>query len=343
MLYGLWLSQTLLNRAKRLLWNTQFHNENYVIPGVFLVLYGWIGVITMNEKNVFGKRFDLVLNLSSIAVGSFLIGLVRETTISSIFLLFVMIGLSFSIYWFIKRKKNWNLIFSIVTVFVSCAIMWTTIKVIGSSRNRVLGVIEREIVSITNSNSDSINSDPAVIETPSNDRNSQKWRNTDWLPSVIDKQLKNLALYRKSLVKAWRDSGSAIDTDIIFNDAGELLSYIPRALQIGVLSPFPNTWFTTGKKITGEAMRAVSAFEMMFVYISLIGLPVFLWNYRKNPTVWIIFFVCISMILVYTMIVPNVGALYRFRYPYLMPLVSLGLIGWISQNYGIITLWKKHT
>ncbi len=38
-----------------LLWNTQFHNENYVIPGVFLVLYGWIGVITMNEKKALPK------------------------------------------------------------------------------------------------------------------------------------------------------------------------------------------------------------------------------------------------------------------------------------------------
>ena len=40
-----------------LLWNTQFHNENYVIPGVVFILYGWYLVfrICLKEKIAFGR------------------------------------------------------------------------------------------------------------------------------------------------------------------------------------------------------------------------------------------------------------------------------------------------
>jgi hypothetical protein len=78
-------------------------------------------------------------------------------------------------------------------------------------------------------------------------------------------------------------------------------------------------------------MRVVSAFEMIVVYLCLLGLPWFLWQHRSTEAVWFMLVVCTAMLMAYAMSVANVGALYRFRYPFLMPLVSLGVVGWLVR------------
>jgi hypothetical protein len=90
-------------------------------------------------------------------------------------------------------------------------------------------------------------------------------------------------------------------------------------------------WFSEGKKAAGNAMRAVSAVEMMISYLCLLGLPFFIWRHRHQPEVWVLVFVCTSLLIVYAMTIPNIGALYRFRYPYYMPLVCLGLAAWLEN------------
>ena len=71
-------------------------------------------------------------------------------------------------------------------------------------------------------------------------------------------------------------------------------------------------------------MRIVSAFEMMFIYSCYPGLLIFIWNNRKQTTVWGILIVCAGIMILYALTIPNIGALYRFRYPYLIPLVCFG-------------------
>jgi hypothetical protein len=109
-----------------------------------------------------------------------------------------------------------------------------------------------------------------------------------------------------------------------------MIAYVPRSLQISFLSPFPNIWFNEGKKAAGSAMRITAAAEMMVSYFCLLGLPLFIRRYWREPGVWVTLFVCASMLVVYAMIIPNQGALYRFRYPYYMPLICFGLAGWLT-------------
>ena len=161
-------------------------------------------------------------------------------------------------------------------------------------------------------------------------RNSKDWMRTPALPSVVDGQLRDLAGLRRRFVRSWDDYGSGIDIDRTFGNAVELVTYAPRALQIGLFSPFPSLWFSSSDRPTGRGMRIASAFEMLLAYLFLLGLPIFLWRNRMQPAVWMLSFVCISMLVVYATIIPNVGALYRFRYPYFMPLVCMGLLGWIG-------------
>jgi hypothetical protein len=305
-----------------LLWNTQFHNENYAIPGVVFILYGWMSIAKKNKENQKEKYFDEIISIVTILGGSLLLGLDREYIFSGITFLCVLAGIGLCIYWLINKSKVRDSFTNILLIGLAGVIMIFEVHLFG---------IYTGNIGIDGQNIGNANSRPR----------NQHWVSVTWLPNLVDNQFENLAKYRNRFVKAWNHAGSGIDMDVTFNNVGDMIKYIPRAVEIAFLSPFPNTWFSEGKKITGNAMRAESAFEMVFVYFCFIGLPVFIWNQRVNPAVWFILFVCISMGIVYAMIVPNLGALYRFRYPYFMPLVSLGLAGWIKQDSGIVSLRKE--
>ncbi|OIO34510.1 MAG: hypothetical protein AUJ70_00930 [Candidatus Omnitrophica bacterium CG1_02_40_15] len=78
-------------------------------------------------------------------------------------------------------------------------------------------------------------------------------------------------------------------------------------------------------------MRKISAFEMAVVYFALIFLPYAIWYWRKRIEIWIIFIFCIYMMLVYGLVVCNIGTLYRMRYVYITTLVALGIAGFIAS------------
>jgi len=161
------------------------------------------------------------------------------------------------------------------------------------------------------------------------------------MPGFIDNQLQDVAKYRRKFIRAWADGGSAIDANITFRNTKDMIAYVPRALQIAFLSPFPTTWFSEGRKEAGNAMRFVSSFEMLFSYLCLLGLPVFVFNKRKDPSLWMLLAGNVAMLTIYAMTIPNIGALYRFRYPYFMPLVCLGLAGWVLSVYNKTFFWSE--
>jgi len=156
-----------------------------------------------------------------------------------------------------------------------------------------------------------------------------RWKPTPWIPEIIDGKLHDLANTRAKFIKEWAYAGSQIDIDIEFNEAADMLRYTPRALEIAFLAPFPNNWFSSGYKNSSNLMRKESAGEMIIVYFCLVGLLFSLWKYRARIEMWILVILSVCMLIMYTCAIPNVGSLYRFRYPYLMPLVCLGLAGLI--------------
>jgi hypothetical protein len=50
------------------------------------------------------------------------------------------------------------------------------------------------------------------------------------------------------------------------------------------------------------------------------------WSWRKKIEFWILVSWAIGGILIYTLVSPNIGALYRFRYGFIMALTSLGIL-----------------
>jgi hypothetical protein len=138
--------------------------------------------------------------------------------------------------------------------------------------------------------------------------------------SAIDNDLINkpftffykIAYLRKNFIKSY-DQPSNIDSHIQFNSDGDVIKYIPRALQIGLFSPFPSQWFQISGK-TGQLGKIISAWEIsLMCFVLFITIIKILKNKINNELL-----ICLVVITITTLalglIVTNGGALYRMRY-----------------------------
>ena len=122
-------------------------------------------------------------------------------------------------------------------------------------------------------------------------------------------------------------SGSSIDIDKKYNNFSDLIIDIPRVLQIGFLAPFPSNWFQKGF-VVGTIGHLLAGLEMIIWYFVLLG---FIYITYKNPSVikpfLVVFLLSISLIVLLSYVIPNVGALYRMRQAYMIPFYLFGAHG----------------
>jgi len=122
-------------------------------------------------------------------------------------------------------------------------------------------------------------------------------------------------------------AGSSIDLNYRFNSISELVKYFPRALQIGLLSPFPPDWFEKGQS-TGKIGRLLAGMEMIIWYLILSG---FIFVVFKDPSVLkpfaTVFLFSITLIILYAYVIPNIGTVFRMRQAYMMPFFLFGAYG----------------
>jgi len=120
--------------------------------------------------------------------------------------------------------------------------------------------------------------------------------------------------------------GSLIDTGIEIRNLGDIIRFIPRALEVGFFAPFPNMWFGAGRQV-GSSGRWLAGIETLLTYVieclALFGL----WRARRELSAWFLVVFIGTGILALGLAVNNVGALYRFRYPFWILMVILGAGG----------------
>ena len=159
-------------------------------------------------------------------------------------------------------------------------------------------------------------------------RSSKVYRLFSW-PQVYTKtMLSKLANCRNGFGSY---SGlSNFDEEIRFRNAQDVVAYLPRAVQVAFLAPFPFQWIEQGSMAPNTIMRRVSGIEMLGVYLALLFLPYSLWHWRYRIEAWMLFLFCSGMLVIHGLVVLNIGTLYRMRFGYLMTLVALGVSGLIS-------------
>jgi len=116
-----------------------------------------------------------------------------------------------------------------------------------------------------------------------------------------------------------------VDEDFVAPSWGSLLFYIPRALQIGLLSPWPNQWGLEGSTPGSTLWK-----KMLFLFgpLHYVALVLIFYQLLRRPrylNLWKMVLICLVAICFFSLMVSNVGTLSRLRSPFYLLLVSGGL------------------
>ena len=121
---------------------------------------------------------------------------------------------------------------------------------------------------------------------------------------------------RQNFINGYPNAGSMIDANVRFYSVLDVLNYIPRAIQIGYLAPFPDMWIAQGVNPGSGIMRKISGIEMLVAYAAFIVGFIGLIIKYNNENIIIIAAVLLTgavILLVQSIAIPNVGTLYRMR------------------------------
>ena len=152
------------------------------------------------------------------------------------------------------------------------------------------------------------------------------WKYSNWIPDKIEHILIKLSKARYRYCTLSHQAGSNIDNSVYFHSARDVVKYIPRALEIGMLAPFPPFWLKKAKTC-GRICSIVTGGEMLILYFLYIGVVLWFCKRRRieetGLILWGIFF-----ILLLSLVVINLGTLYRMRHIYLLSFFIFGIGGW---------------
>ena len=152
---------------------------------------------------------------------------------------------------------------------------------------------------------------------------------TERLFAAADNTALGIGSIRSRFNAVYPESGSTLDGDVEFRDLRGLIHYLPRAIEIGFWAPFPNTWVTAGRRV-GNAGRLLSGAETLLIYVCELLALLTVLRAPRNLTAWLLLSLTTFGVIILGLIVPNVGALYRFRYMFWMLLIILGMKGFES-------------
>lgn len=300
-------------------WTTQIHKDGYTILGFYLFTFGMVLMADPSSWRL--RRRTGLLGALSTFVGMCLIWIVRDYmalmlhVVAVVPFLLIITALLRSV----RRgepaaeARPWFAVLVVASVFFGLLIF---------SRSDLDSPASQELVV------------DFEVPPPAGLRAAiaayVDWQSTTWMPEAIDRQLRSLAHRRARYLMVFPEAGSNIDGDVVFHRTQDILRYLPRALMIAALAPFPETWAMAGTTAANTIMRRVAGPEMAGIYLGLALLPFAVWRWRRRLDLWIVLWLCAGMLLGYGLVVANVGTLYRMRYPYVMMLVGLGLAGFLA-------------
>lgn len=148
--------------------------------------------------------------------------------------------------------------------------------------------------------------------------------------TFIEKKLASVNSMRAGFAMSAPNAGSNIDVHVRYESIFDLLLYVPRALQVGLLAPFPSMWIGDGVSPGAGLMRFLAGVEMTVSYVLLAGVFGLWLNLKNNRAELMVSIVmATALILVMALVVCNVGTLYRMRYGGWQILNGLGVLGWV--------------
>ena len=294
-------------------WYSQPLKDSYVIAGVLMILYSWVMVFrSMSLKK------GLLTPLALMIVGIFLVAFVKPYYLKLLLVASVLILCAIAII-FISMKHLHR--FHILAFYLLASILLiASIAIIKPFLiPSVSGESYESYVDVGGNNN--------YVDVGGNKKWS--WSHSSWLPDALENNLMIAAKTRVGMIQFNQKvgAGSLIDEDSAPKSALEIIKYLPRALLIGLFSPFPDTWL---KK--PSAARLIAVTETVLWYIVAPGL-LFALYYRRSPALAVLMIFAGFFLTVFSFVTPNVGTLYRYRYAYEFLLIVVALGGWIQLYF----------
>jgi len=302
---GLIAAILLLTYPSALQWYGQNHKDSFAYSGVLMLLGSWLQL--SGKSDVSRKK---MLELAAISFcGTMLFGLVRPhfpfiVLALLIFSSCVSVGVSG------LRSKILPSLASLKRFFVLTIVV------------AAVGIFVAQFNTRTDLAADHFDNLPNYDQMIS----SWKWEETEYLPEVIDEVFNKVSHLRVYFIGYGRfvGAGSEIDGDIRPRNIKEALHYIPRAIVVGLLEPFPTFWV---EKPTFP--RLIATVETVAWYFVSAGAFLILWRHA-NPRIVTGLMFCLLIIGLLAYVYANIGTLYRQRYGFWMFILLCGSVGWVD-------------
>jgi len=274
-----------------LLWYGQIHKDAFTIAGTLLVLNSWLA-LDGNGKAISLNRFSYLILM--VLLGVVLVGIFRPYHV-----LLILLGLLASLVVILPSREK------IVVTSVRSAMIF------------VVAMSAFMFTSVSSPSNDYVYGSSSVFT-------EFKWQENDYLPARLDKAFRRASELRQHFVDFGISVGaeSGIDNDVVPRNAQDAIEYLPRALFIGLFSPFPTTW---GERMS--APRLVAAMETAAWYLMVLGTLATLLRFRSRNLFAGVFF-CATVLTIIAYVSPNIGTLYRLRYGLWFFFALIGTIGW---------------
>jgi putative peptidoglycan lipid II flippase len=143
--------------------------------------------------------------------------------------------------------------------------------------------------------------------------------------AAADKSARLISAMRSRFAAAYPEAGSSFDGSKEFGSFRELVEYLPRALAVGLWAPFPDRWGVAGRRL-GNPGRLLSAAEMLLIYLCQVLALLAIMREPKRPALWLLLAVAVMVTTALAVVVPNVGALYRFRYTFWILIIVVAMV-----------------
>ena len=146
------------------------------------------------------------------------------------------------------------------------------------------------------------------------------------LKAGADRSARRISSMRTRFAAGYPDAGSLIDGSVEFSGVTDLLAYLPRAVEIGLWAPFPNTWFRSGRFV-GYLGKILTGFETFLIYCFSFLAVAALVREPRRLGLWFVLATAVLGATALALVVPNFGALYRFRYGFWVMIIIAAMTG----------------
>lgn len=314
--------------AYQMHWFSQLNKDSYVAAGAMLLIYG---VVLGAKYIIYRAEFSgMVRSILATIAGGLLLSLVRPYLIDILRYSVVLVVLFALIYRLAFRSKSLSI------VQVCFVVLWLVL--VGLSGPLTSGAAsDQTLRAVASAPEHGTDMDQLTLYPVALDcfqKTTEQWEVNGLLPISIDSRLRALMTQRcLFFIQLYDDSPatrSAVkDSSWLPISAVKVLMYSPKALANALFAPFAGRWFVSSSQSISIFFLAATVESLVF-YVAFVGLLLLLVRGRDYILIWCVLIISLTALLAYGLGVPFLGALYRYRYPFWMLLLSIGLAGWLQ-------------